>query len=1001
MKKVLIVLSVVFVVLVAAVFTLPIIFKDDIKTAIDRELAKSVNADIYFDPDHFNLTLFSNFPNLTAELNYFGIINKAPFEGEPLLGVERLEIEVNLASVLFGDGIRIKGVTLDHPEVFIKVLADGTANYDIAIPSDSVVVADTATTESSGDFSIGVDHWEIINGHVVYDDASLPFKAEVKGLNHTGSGDFSLDIIDVDTYTKVDSLSINYDGIEYMSGKQADIAMKLTISDDYSKYTFKENLVKVNDFGIGFDGFFALEESGYPMDIQFKAKETDFKGLLSLVPGVFTADFKDLKTDGSLAFDGFVRGTFNDLGLPAFNVALKVSDAMFQFDGLPTAISNINIDMVTDNKDGVIENTAIDIKQLHADFGKNPLDAKVLIENLRDFKMDADINAKLNLAELNQMFPMPGLDMRGTYSLNLKANGIYDSLKQLIPAIDASMALEKGYLKSAEFPLPMEDVHFGAKIKNASGKIPDTRVTVNDFTMVMEKEKFSADLVLENLDNIAWDLKAKGGIDLEKITKVFPLEGMQLKGKIKADFSTKGKMSDLEAERYANLPTSGAMSVSNFEYKDKSLPYDVSIASAKASFDPKSMNLEQFKGQVGKSDMEANGSITNYIGYLFGKNQVLKGVLDFRSNMLDLNEFMVEEESGEGEAPAEQQGTPPQEGEAIGAIPIPENIDFTLKSDIKTVKMMDWVLYNVQGNIVAKDGIARMQDVRFNMLDGAFAVNGSYNAKDIKHPMYDLDLNIQNLSIQESYKAFVTVKKFAPIAQFLEGTVNTNFKIAGELDDHMMPNLNTVNGTGLFEIAKAVVKDNGKSKLISGLANQANLNNKTLVNIKETAMSMKLENGKLKSDPFEVEYGGMKAMVDGSTSLDGSIDYRWKMDMPASKVGSLGKQYNQLAGKDPNSPVPVTIRFGGSFLNPKIKLDLSDAKAEVDNQVKKETDKAKAKIKNDVTEGVNKFFEDKRKKDEEGMDSTAIAQKRAKEEQGRKDAEEAINKIKGLFKKKN
>lgn len=44
--------------------------------------------------------------------------------------------------------------------------------------------------------------------------------------------------------------------------------------------------------------------------------------------------------------------------------------------------------------------------------------------------MDGNIKANLNLAELNKMFPMEGLDMRGTFSVNATAKGVYDSIKK-------------------------------------------------------------------------------------------------------------------------------------------------------------------------------------------------------------------------------------------------------------------------------------------------------------------------------------------------------------------------------------------------------------------------------------------------------------------------------------------------------------------------------------------------------------------------------------------
>jgi uncharacterized protein involved in outer membrane biogenesis len=135
LKWTLIVLGGLLVLILAAAFIIPIVFKDDIKSAIDKELAKSVNADVVFDVDKFNVSLFSNFPNITAEMNDLGVINREPFAGDVLFATEKFEVEVNLKDILFGDQLRLKGISLVRPIINVKVLPDGRANYDIAMPS--------------------------------------------------------------------------------------------------------------------------------------------------------------------------------------------------------------------------------------------------------------------------------------------------------------------------------------------------------------------------------------------------------------------------------------------------------------------------------------------------------------------------------------------------------------------------------------------------------------------------------------------------------------------------------------------------------------------------------------------------------------------------------------------------------------------------------------------------------------------------------------------------
>ena len=96
-------------------------------------------------------------------------------------------------------------------------------------------------------------------------------------------------------------------------------------------------------------------------------------------------------------------------------------------------------------------------------------------------------------------------------------------------------------------------------------------------------------------------------------------------------------------------------------------------------FDPRKIALQKMNGTIGKSDFDVTGSVLNYLGYVFGENETIRGNVNFNSNLFDLNEFM----SGEEEAV-------PEDTSSYSTIPVPENINFVLTSNIKTAKFMDF-----------------------------------------------------------------------------------------------------------------------------------------------------------------------------------------------------------------------------------------------------------------------------------------------------------------------
>lgn len=992
MKKALLIILGIVLVLLGAAFVLPVIYKDEIKAKIDQEIAKKVDANVYFDADDFSVSLFRHFPNITASMQNFGVIGKGEFKNDTLAAIKSFEVTVNIMSVIKGDKIGVKALDLEEPRIHAKVLKNGKANWDIYIPSpeDSASVADTAKSE----FAFGIDNWSISNGYVVYDDRSMPMYARIVNLNHSGSGDFTQDLFDMKTLTDISSLTVLYDGTEYMRNKKLNADMTLSMNLPESKYTFKDNTVQLNDFAFGFDGYVAMPDTNINMDITYKSKENTFKSLLSLVPGIYTESFKDVKTEGNIAFDGYAKGTYNAVQLPAFGVTMQVRDAMMKYPDLPTAVTNINVDMKVDNKDGIIDNTIIDIKKFHADFGKNPIDGRVLVKGLTNYDVDANVQAKLNLAELTQMFPIEGMNLKGLYNLNLKAKGVYSEAKKTMPAIDAVMSLQNGYVKSKDFPAPLEQVHFASTVKNESGQMADTKVWVKDFNMVLEGEPLQANAYIENFDDYTYDVQVKGTADLTKLTKIYPLEGMTLTGKAKADIATKGKMSDVEAERYDKLPTSGTMELDNFTYTSADMPQGVKVDHAAMNFTPQHINLTDFKGFLGKSDVTMTGTLSNYIAYLFKENQTIRGNLSFKSNQFDVNEWMTEDPNA-----------PAIEDEPLTIVEVPKNIDFTLVSTLGKVLYDNMTMTDMAGTIIVKDGAVRMDKLGFNSLGGRFLTSGTYDTKDVQKPAFDFTLNIADVAVSEAYKTFNTVQALMPLAKNIQGNFSTDFKIAGGLGQDMMPLYNTLTGGGIIKLISAVVKD---APILSNLSSFTKLKDLETIQLKDVVMQAEVKDGRIHFKPFDVAAGPYKMNIAGSNGVDGSLDYKVAMNIPAGQLGNtVNTALASLTGKPIANAetIKLDLSIGGSYAQPKIGLAGSSATGTVKeavteavkDKVNTEVDKVKAEAEAKARQEADRLkaeAEARAKAEQERIQTEAEAKKKQLEEEAKKRIEEEKKRLK-------
>lgn len=966
----------------------PTLFKDDIKKGIDEAIAENVNADVYFNPDKFGLSVFSNFPNVTVTLDEFGVVGIDKFEGDTLMAVNSFKVVVDLMSIINGDKMKINGIYLVDPYIQAIVTEDGLANYDITKPTEEEI-----EEEETAPFNMAIDVLSIKNAHIIYDDQLGDMYAEMKGLNYEAAIELS-EIYQLASTGNIEEINYIMEGITYMNKGKLDLKFDTEMDLENMKFKFKENLFTLNDFAFGFDGTVEMPDTlTTNLDITYQAKETSFKNILSLVPGVFLEDFDALKTSGELKFDGFAKGSLVGEQIPAFELNLYVNDGMFQYPDLPTAVKNVNVDLKVNNEDGVVDNTIVNLQKFHMDMGKNPVDAKLLLKGLTDMVIDADVKAKVNLGEINKIYPIEGLSMKGVYALDAIAKGTYSEESGEMPEVNAKMKLSDGYVKSEEFPVPMENMQLDAEVFS-DGDMANSWFKLHDFNMLMDGERFHAAAAVENFDDIVYDASFDGVINITKMMKVYPMEDMELGGVIAVNhFETSGTMADIDSENYLALETSGAATVEGFSFVSPDLPEGFKLDHAVASFNPSYMQVDAFDGFVGKSDIHLTGKVDNYMGYLFSETDtILTGTMDFRSNKFDLNEWMTEEE------------VPVEEEIPLEVVPIPNNVDFVLNATIDQLLYDTYDIKDMNGEIIIRDGIATMKDAGFKMIGASFAGGGYYDTRDINHPKYSMDFNIENMKVSEAYKTFNTIQSMAPIAKTLTGSINTDLHIDGELGQDMMPVLKTLNGGGFLTFLDGNM---GKVGATQSIADVTGFNGLSGASLKDVLINFKLDEGTLLTENFPFTANGVSMLIGGKSFLDGTMDYGLNMNLPTDKVGNTLTSSLSSSGLG-NLPftngIDLMLGLNGPTDDPKVKIKKAKPsgpglKETASANLKAEADKRKAETKARLeAEKAKREAEAKAKIAAEKKKAQDAAKKKLEEEAKKKAGNKATDAIKKIKK---
>ncbi len=495
LKKVLKGIGIGLIVLIALLIAIPYLFKGQIMAKIKTELNKNLNARVEFKD--VDISLFRRFPRLAVALEELAVTGVDHFNGDTLLAVKRLDIAMNLMSAIRGEKIDVYNVVLQQPRIYAIVDEEGRANWDIAKPDTDTAAAEPGDT-SSGEFAFSLQQYSIENAAIKYDDLQGHMHLKIDALNHKGKGDFTQDEFVLQTSTTTESLSFAYGFIPYLLDTKAEIAADIKIDNKTSTYAFKTDKISINNLKLSTEGFVQLlNDSTYKMDVQFASPSTDFKDILSLIPAVYSKDFASIKTSGNANFSGFVKGTYSDTQMPAYQLHLGVKNGFFQYPDLPKPVKNIQLAVNVSNPDGVPDHTIVDMPQAHLEMDDSPIDMRLMVKTpVSDLYIDAAAKGKLDLGKVGQFVKFEkGTQLAGLLNADLQARGYMSAIeKQQYEAFHAAGNLSVNNLlyKSNDYP-------DGVKVSSLHMLFNPKNVTISDFNGQYLGTNFSANGEVNNL----------------------------------------------------------------------------------------------------------------------------------------------------------------------------------------------------------------------------------------------------------------------------------------------------------------------------------------------------------------------------------------------------------------------------------------------------------------------------------------------------------------------
>lgn len=888
-------LGITFAVILALLFLTPIVFEDQIKEQIKKTANERLSAELNYSD--VSVSFFRHFPSLTLTLDNLSLNGSAPYKNEKFITAKEVSFGINVASLIFSKSVKIDQIYLSDSFINVKVNPNGEANYNIYKSQ-----AKSTETKDSTDTALKLERIEILNSKIIYDDKSTKVHFDALGFNYLGKGDLNKAVFDLSSKAKIEKLNIIYEDEPYLMNKKIDADLITKVNINSLSFFFQQNNLKINQLLVDFKGKFDILKDGYNMDFVIKSDNSDLYDVFTAFPPKYITWLSKTELKGNTTLLFTLKGDYitSQNIAPDLNLDVKIDNGFVNYNKSAFPVSNLNLEVKTKVPSLNPDLLTVDAKNLSLNINKDYIKSKFFVKGANTPEINADFKAKIDLSKLTKALGIPDIELKGSLAGDIQANGKFDQKNKLFPVTKGVFDLENGYVKTKYYPNPITNITIKSKIDNQKGTFDDLKIKLKPAQFTFEGKPVFVEADLSDFNDLAYDIKAKGELDVNRIYKVFSQKGLDLDGFVKADLVLKGKQSDAEKGNYSKLYNKGTLELRNIGIASEYLPKKFIIKEGIFKINQDKMSFNNFTAAYGQSDFKMNGYLQNVFNYATTNTGVLKGSFNVSARYINVDEFMSNTSSGasvtKNSAPKPETKT---EAAQTGVIIIPTNLNLQLLANAQKVNFDKLNLQNATGHLTMNKGKLTMQNTGFDLIGCKVAMNANYQAVTPQKANFDYAIKASDFDIKRAYNEIEVFRKMASAAEKAQGIVSLDYQLKGRLNGNMEPVYPSLVGGGVLSVKDVKVRG---LKMFNAVSKQTSSESMKNPDVSKVDIKSTIKNNIMTVERFKFKFAGFRPRIEGTTSLDGKLNLKMRLGLPP--LGIFG--------------IPLTVT--GTQDNPKVKV---------------------------------------------------------------------------------
>jgi hypothetical protein len=517
--------------------------------------------------------------------------------------------------------------------------------------------------------------------------------------------------------------------------------------------------------------------------------------------------------------------------------------------------------------------------------------------------------------------------------------------KNKLPHIKADFGIKNADITHIKNNIVLHHVNLKGRYFSGNKEIQEiSSLELRPFSATIGEAAVNGELLLRDLNNPSVSAKIKGEMGLEKLQDFIRIDTIErITGLLKIDASFNGDAKEFNSGNYRNITAGGKLALENVDLKIKNNSLAFANINGDFTFDNNDLEINNFAGNISKTDFELKGFLRNCMGFILKENQDITIDAKLNSKNVDLNELLANKEENKS-------------SKSKYKLKFSEHINVNLNSTIERLVFRKFEATAIKGVIRLQEKKMVVDSLSFSTMNGKIAVGGLVDGSDSAHVLVTCFSDISRVNVTKLFTAFENFSQTFITDKNIKGNVTAKIQFASVYSPELDIDMDKL----YAGIDMAV--ENGELNNVESMKKLSRfIELKELENIRFSTFKNQFEvkNKVITLPKMEIKTNAMNFSASGTHTFSNEINYKIKLslnELLAKKIRKPKKGDNEFGeiADDGLGRTNIFLLMTGTAESPVIRYDTKGA---VDN-VKQDLKVEKQSLKKILNEEFGLFKKD-------------------------------------------